>query len=83
MNAVRSGRHRRIALELRRLVKREANMIRSVPRTLIDGTPAARQVAGKLLQAPGPIPGFTLISGAIDFARQMLAGVLVMRPIAT
>jgi hypothetical protein len=40
---------------------------------LIDGIPAARQFANTLLQAPGPIPGFTSISGAIDFARRTLS----------
>ena len=35
--------------------------------------PTAHQFAETLLQAPGPIPGFTSISGAIDFARQRLA----------
>jgi hypothetical protein len=43
-----------------------------VPWTLIDGMSAARQFAAMLLRAPG-LPGFTSISGAIDFGRQMLA----------
>lgn len=73
MNAVRSGRHRRIALSFVTWSSaRRHDQV--VPWTLIDGMPAAQQFAGTLLQVPGPIPGFTSISGAIDFARQMLAG---------
>jgi hypothetical protein len=73
MNAVRSGRHRRIALSFVTWSSaRRHDQV--VPWTLVDGTSAAHQFAGMLLQVPGPVPGFTSISGAIDFARQLLAG---------
>ena len=72
MNAARSGRHGRIALSF--VAWSSAGRLdQLVPWTLIDGMSAARQFAAMLLRARGPIPAFTLISGAIDFARQMLA----------
>ena len=70
MNAVRSGRHGRIALSFFAWSS-AGRHDQLVPWTLIDGMSAARQFAAMLLRAPGLIPGFTLISGAIDFARQM------------
>ena len=73
MNAVRAGRHRRIALSF--VTWSSAGQHdQLVPWTLIDSASAAHQFAGALLQVPAPIPGFTSISGAIDFARRMLAG---------
>jgi hypothetical protein len=72
MNTVRSGRHGRIALAFVAWssVGRHDQL---VPWMLIDGMSAARQFATTLLHAGGPVPGFTSISGAIDFARQMLS----------
>ncbi len=70
MNAVRSGRHGRIALAAWSSAGQQDQL---VPWTLIDGMSAARQFATSFLHAPGPAPGFTSISGAIDFARQMLS----------
>lgn len=72
MNAVRSGRHGRIALSFVAWSS-AGRHDQLVPWMLIDGTSAALQFATTLLHAPGPIPGFTSISGAIDFARQMLS----------
>jgi len=43
-----------------------------VPWTLIDDLAAARRFAADLLAAPDPIPGYTSISGAIDFSRRLL-----------
>ena len=72
MNAVSSGRHGRIALSF--VAEPSAGRHdQLVPWTLIDGMPTVHQFAETLLQAPAPIPGFASISGAIDFARQMLA----------
>ena len=73
MNAVRSGRHRRIALSFVTWSS-AGRHDQLVPWTLIDSTSAAHQFARILLQVPAPIPGYTSISGAIDFARRMLAG---------
>jgi hypothetical protein len=72
MNAVRSGRHGRIALTFVAWSS-AGRQDQLVPWTLIDGISAARQFVTTLLRAPGPIPGFTSISGAIDFARKVLA----------
>jgi hypothetical protein len=71
MNAVRSGRHGKFALSFVAWSSKGQHD-RFVPWTLIDGVPTPHQVAKKLLHAPSPAPGFTLISGAIDFARRML-----------
>ena len=72
MNAARSGRLGRIALTF--IAWSSAGRHdQLVPWMLIDGMPAARQFAATLMQAPSPIPGFTSISGAIDFARRLLA----------
>jgi hypothetical protein len=73
MNAVRSGRHRRIALSFVTWSS-AGRHDQIVPWTLIDSASAAHQTARILLQVPAPIPGYTSISGAIDFARRMLAG---------
>ena len=72
MNAVRSGRHGRIALTFATWSSaRRQDQV--VPWMLIDDMSTARQFAAALLHAPGPVPGFTSISGAIDFARQKLS----------
>jgi hypothetical protein len=72
MTAVRSGRHGRIALSFVAW-SGAGRQDQLVPWMLIDSRVAARQFAITLLHAPGPMPGFTSISGAIDFARQMLS----------
>jgi hypothetical protein len=71
LNTVRSGRHGRIAVTFVAWssVRRQDQV---VPWMLIDGMSAARDFAATLLHAPGPTPGFTSISGAIDFARRIL-----------
>ena len=72
MHAGGSGRHGRIALSFVAWssAARHDQLVRW---PLIDGMSAGRQFAATLLQVPAPIPGFTSISGAIDFAQQMLA----------
>lgn len=72
MRAVRSGRHGRIALTFVGWSS-AGRQDQAVPWTLIDGIPAAREFASKLLHAPSPIPGYTSISGAIDFAVRLLS----------
>jgi len=72
LNAVRSGRHGRIALAFFAWSSDEAQEL-LVPWILIDGISTARQFATTLLQAPGPQPGYTSISGAIDYAGRLLA----------
>ena len=72
MNAVRSGRHGRIALTFTAWSSAQ-RQDQIVPWMLIDGISAVRRFASTLLHAPGPIPGFTSISGAIDFARRILS----------
>jgi hypothetical protein len=71
LNAVRSGRHGRIALAFFAWSSDEAQEL-LVPWTLIDGISTARQFAATLLQAPGPQPGYTSISSAIDYAGRLL-----------
>lgn len=78
MDTVRSGRHGRIALAFAAWSS-AGQQDQLVPWMLIDGMSAARQFAATLLDAPSLTPGFTSISGAIDFARQMLSA-CGMRP---
>ena len=72
IGAVQSGRHGRIALTFVGWsdARRQDQL---VPWTLIDGIQAARRFAATLFDAPAPIPGFTSISGAIDFSRRLLS----------
>ena len=72
LNAVRSGRHGRIALAFFAWSSDEAQEL-LVPWILIDGNSTARQFATTLLQAPWPMPGYTSISSAIDYAGRLLA----------
>jgi hypothetical protein len=65
INAVRSGRHGRIALAFVAWSSaRQQDQL--MPWTLIDSMSAARQFATTLQHAGGSVPGFTSISGAID-----------------
>jgi hypothetical protein len=72
MNTVRSGRHGRIALTFVTWSS-AGRHDQIVPWMPIDGISAAREFATALLDAPGPTPGFTSISGAIDFARRIFS----------
>jgi hypothetical protein len=72
LNAVRSGRRGRIALAFFAWSSDEDQDL-LVPWMLIDGISTARQFAETLLQAPGPRPGYTSISGGIDYASRLLA----------
>ncbi len=72
IRAVRSGRHGRIALTFVGWsdARRQDQL---VPWAVIDGLPAARDFAVGLLNAPHPIPGYTSISGAIDYCAGLLS----------
>jgi Protein of unknown function (DUF1194) len=71
MSSERSGRHGRIALGFV-ACSSAGRHDQLVPWTLIDGMRTAHQFPEKLLQAPGLIPGFTSISGAIGH-RELLS----------
>ena len=72
MSAVQSGQFGQIALTFVAWssVDRQYQI---VPWRLIDSVVAAREFVASLLQAPVPTPGYTSLSGAIDFSRQLLA----------
>lgn len=71
LRAVRSGRHGQIALTF--LAWSGAGRHdQLVPWRLIDGIDAARAFSVALLGAPYPMPGFTSLSGAIDFGVTLL-----------
>jgi hypothetical protein len=72
LNAVRSGRHGRIALAFFAWSSDDDQDL-LVPWMLIDGISTARRFATTLLQAPWPVPGYTSISSAIDYAGRLLA----------
>jgi hypothetical protein len=44
----------------------------TVPWTAVEDAPTARGFAQRLRRAPRPIPGFTSISGALDFSARLL-----------
>ena len=71
LRAVRSGPHGRAALTFVTWSS-AGRHDQLVPWTLIDTISTAEQFAATLLEAPGPVPGYTSISGAIDFAQQVL-----------
>ena len=72
MCAVRSGRHGRIALTFVGWsgVSRHDQL---VPWTLVGNAAAAGDFAATLLGAAHPMPGYTSISGAIDFSVSLLS----------
>ena len=72
LDAIRSGREHRIAvlfMEWSGLLSQQV----VVDWTVIDGEPAARAFAGRLLEAPRSFANRTSISAAIDFAVAQLA----------
>jgi hypothetical protein len=72
LRAVRSGPHGRAALAFVAWSS-AGRQDQLVPWTLIDNISAAAQFATTLLRAPGPVPGYTSISGAIDYAQEVLS----------
>ena len=72
IDAVRAGSRGRIALTLLKWSDARRSE-QSVPWTLIDGMPAARRFTAALLNSPGPFPGYTSISDAIDASVRLLA----------
>jgi hypothetical protein len=72
LDAVRSGEHGRIAITFVTWSNSD-RQDQVVPWTLLDGMAAARKFASALVRAPGVTPGYTSISGAIDFGRRLLA----------
>jgi hypothetical protein len=70
--AVQSARHGRIALAF--VVWTGATRQEQlVPWTLIDGSTAARRFAAELAEALPPIPGYTSVSGAIDYCVRLFS----------
>ncbi len=72
IDAVRAGPRGRIALTLLKWSDARRSE-QAVAWTLIDGAPAARRFAAALLASPGPFPGYTSISDAIDASVRLLA----------
>ncbi len=72
LNAVSAGPQGRIALTFVTWSSaRRQNQ--EVGWSVIDGAATARRFVGALLATPAVTPGYTSISGAIDFSRQLLS----------
>lgn len=71
VRTVRAGQHGRIALTFAGWSNAD-RQDQIVPWTLIDGMPSARRFASALLTPWTVTPGYTSISGAIDFARRLM-----------
>lgn len=72
IRAVRSGRHGRVALTFVGWSDaRRHNQL--VPWAVIGDLPGASEFAVALLNTPHPIPGYTSISGAIDYCAGLLS----------
>jgi hypothetical protein len=72
IDAVRAGPRGRIALTLLKWSDARRSE-QTVPWIRIDGAPSARAFATALLDSPGPFPGYTSISDAIDASVRLLA----------
>jgi hypothetical protein len=72
LDAVARGPHGRVALAAVEWSNHDRQSL-AVPWAVIRDTTTARAFAEALLRAPRPIPGFTSISGAIDFSVRLLA----------
>lgn len=72
LDAVASGIHRRVALAAVEWSNHDRQGL-VVLWTVVEDAISARQFACKLRQAPSPVPGFTSISGGIDFAVELLS----------
>jgi hypothetical protein len=70
--AVRSGWCGRVALTVVEWSSQD-RQDQTVPWSLVEDQASAERFATALLRAPRPVPGFTSISGAIDFAVGLLA----------
>ncbi|MEO3475791.1 DUF1194 domain-containing protein [Roseomonas sp. CAU 1739] len=70
--AVRDGACGRVALAAVEWSSRDRQELLA-PWDVIEDEVSAWRFAGQLLRAPSPIPGYTSISGAIDFAARLLA----------
>lgn len=75
LDAVASGTHRRVAVAAVEWSNHDRQVL-VVPWTVVEDAVGAQQFAGRLRRAPRPMPGFTSISGGIDFA----VGVLTRAP---
>ncbi|WP_246522118.1 DUF1194 domain-containing protein [Neoroseomonas terrae] len=71
LDAVASGFHGRVALAAIEWTDRERQSL-VVPWSVVETGADARQFATALLRASRPIPGYTSISGGIDFAVALL-----------
>jgi len=72
LRAVQSGIHARIALAAVEWSNQDRQGV-TVPWIVIEDAATARAFSRALLGAPRPIPGFTSISGAIDFSVALLS----------
>lgn len=72
VTAVKSGPHGQIAVTFVEWSS-AGRQSQTVPWTRIDGINAARGFVAAFAAAPSPTPGFTSISGAIDFSVQLLS----------
>lgn len=82
IEAIRSGPQGQIALTF--VAWTGANrQVQLVDWSIIADAAAARAFAAALRRAPGPVPGYTSISGAIDGAARLLArsGILATRQV--
>jgi hypothetical protein len=72
LDAVRAGPLGRVALTVVEWSNQD-RQTQTVPWAVISDAVAAGRFAQALMRAPGPIPGFTSISGAIDGAVRLIA----------
>jgi hypothetical protein len=72
LDAVASGTHRRVALAAVEWSNHDRQGL-VVPWTVVEDDISAQQFAGKLRHAAPSLPGFTSISGGIDFAVGLLS----------
>lgn len=70
--AIRKGPAARVALAAVEWSSNDRQTL-TVPWSVIEDAASARRFAERLLEAPRPIPGFTAIGAAIDYAVRLLA----------
>jgi len=73
VEAVRNGLVGRVALAAVEWSSQDRQDL-TVPWTIVQDASTARDFADALRRAPRPIPGFTSISGALDYSARLLAG---------
>jgi hypothetical protein len=71
LDAVRAGPRGRVALAAVEWSNQDRQDL-PVPWTVVEDAAMDRRFAERLLRAPRPIPGYTSISGAIDFSVRLL-----------